>query len=107
MDKYDIDYIYIDSAAAQFRADLAADFGISTINAKKSILDGIAHMAGIVDNDRLIVDQNCKEILKALEAYQWDNTGVGKERPLHNWASHMSDAMRYCLYSHQTSVGSF
>ena len=50
-DKWDIDYIYIDSAAQQTRFDFAQNYDISTVNAKKSVLDGIAHVAGIVDND--------------------------------------------------------
>jgi hypothetical protein len=106
INKYGIDFLFVDTAAAQFRADLAAEYDISTINAKKSVLDGISHVSAIVDNDRLIVDQKCKEILKSLEAYQWE-TKEGKERPNHNWASHMADAIRYGLYSHVTSAGSF
>ena len=39
--KWDIDYIYIDSAAQQTRFDFAQNYDISTINAKKSLLDGI------------------------------------------------------------------
>ena len=39
IDKYGIDYIYIDSAAQQTRFDFAQNFDISTINAKKSVLD--------------------------------------------------------------------
>lgn len=106
INRYNIDFIFVDTAAAQFRADLAADYGISTINAKKSVLDGISHVAGLIDHDKLIVDQKCVQILKSLEAYQWDSNKA-KERPLHNWASHMADAIRYGLYSHVTSVGSF
>ena len=58
VEKYLIDWIYIDSAAQQTRFDFAQNYDISTINAKKSILDGISHAAGIIDNDNLIVDQN-------------------------------------------------
>ena len=47
MEKWDIDWIYIDSAAQQTRFDFAQNFDISTINAKKSILDGIGHVAAI------------------------------------------------------------
>ena len=61
IEKWDIDYIYIDSAAQQTRYDFAQNYDISTINAKKSVLDGIGHVAGIVDNDGLMVDQKCKE----------------------------------------------
>jgi phage terminase large subunit len=42
--KWDIDYIYIDSAAQQTRFDFAQNYDISTVNAKKSLLDGIAHV---------------------------------------------------------------
>lgn len=108
IDEYDIDMIFVDSAAQQFRADLAGEHGISTIDAKKSVLDGIAHMGSIIDNNKLIVDQKCVECLKALEAYRWDpNPGLLKEKPLHNWASHLADAMRYGLYSYVSNFTGF
>ena len=108
IDRWDIDYIYIDSAAQQTRFDLAQNYDISTINAKKSVLDGIGHVSGIVDNDKLYVDQECKESLKCLDAYQWDpNPNLLKEKPRHNMASHMADGLRYGLYSFQNANVSF
>ncbi len=108
IDKYGVDFIYVDSSAAQFRADLAADYDISTFNAKKSVLDGISHVSAIIEQDKLIVDVNCKEVLKSLEAYQWDPKAIlVNERPLHNEYSHMADAIRYGLYSFTTGFVSF
>ena len=108
IEKWDIDYIYIDSAAQQTRFDFAQNYDITTINAKKSVLDGIGHVAGVVDNDLLIVDQRCKETLWALDQYQWDpNPNLLKEKPKHNAASHMADAIRYALYSFETSATTF
>jgi len=108
IDRWDIDYIYIDSAAQQTRFDFAQNYDISTINAKKSVLDGIGYVSGIVDNDKLYVDQECKESLKCLDAYQWDpNPNLLKEKPKHNMASHMADGLRYGLYSFQTANVSF
>ena len=108
MDKWDIDWIYIDSAAQQTRYDFAQNFDISTINAKKSVLDGIGHVAGIVDNHHLLVDQRCYHTLQALDQYQWDpNPNLAKEKPKHNRASHMADALRYALYSFETSQSGF
>ena len=104
IDRWDIDYIYIDSAAQQTRFDFAQNYGISTINAKKSVLDGIGHVAGIIDNDKLIIDQEAKESLICVDAYQWDpNPNLAREKPKHNAASHMADALRYALYSFITS----
>ena len=108
IDKYDIDYIYIDSAAQQTRFDLAQNYDISTINAKKSLLDGIGHVAGIVDNDKLIMDQRCAESQYSIESYQWDpNPNLIKEKPKHDRSSHMADAIRYALYSFITSNSTF
>ena len=108
VDKYLIDWIYIDSAAQQTRFDFAQNYDISTINAKKSVLDGISHAAAIIDNDNLIVDQKCRHVLEAVDQYQWDtNPNLLKERPKHNMASHMSDALRYGLYTFETSASTF
>jgi len=108
MQKWDIDFIYIDSAAQQTRYDFALQYDISTSNAKKSVLDGIAHVAAIVDNDKLFVDQRCAETLSCLDQYQWDpNPNLAKEKPKHNRASHMADALRYALYSFETSQSGF
>ena len=108
INKWDIDYIYIDSAAQQTRFDFAQNYDITTINAKKSVLDGIGHVAGIVDNDKLIVHQACNESISSLDQYQWDpNPNLLKEKPKHNYASHMADAIRYALYSFETSATTF
>ena len=106
--QYDIDLIYIDSAAQQTRFDLSQNFDISTMNAKKSLLDGIACVAVLIENNRLIVDSSCKEVLASLDSYQWDpNSALLKEKPRHTMASHMADALRYALYSFQTAVPTF
>lgn len=108
IDKWDIDYIYIDSAAQQTRYDLARDYDIATINAnKKSVTDSIGFVASIIDQGKLIVPPSMKEILASLDGYQWDpNPNLVKEKPKHNMASHMADAIRYALYSHVSSTGS-
>ena len=108
IDRWDIDFIYIDSAAQQTRFDLAQNYDISTINAKKSVLDGIGHVSSLVDNDNLYVDQQCKESLICLDSYQWDpNPNLAREKPKHNMASHMADGLRYALYSFITASVSF
>jgi phage terminase large subunit len=108
MDKWNIDYIYIDSANQQQRYDFAQEYDIPTTNAKKSLLDGIGYVASLADNDRIIIDPELKHVLYATDQYQWDpNQSLQKEKPLHNEASHMADAIRYALYSYKTSAGGF
>jgi phage terminase large subunit len=105
-DRWDPDFIFIDSSAAQTKADLAYDYNIITSSAKKSVLDGIGYVSSLVEQNRVYVMPHCKMVLEAFDGYAWDpNDKLLKEKPIHNKASHMADAIRYALYSHVTSIG--
>lgn len=107
-EKYSVDYIFIDSANQQTRYDFAADHDISTINAKKDRLSGIAYVENIIEKDRLIVDENCVHALSALDQYQWDaNPNLIVEKPIHNKYCHMADAIRYAIYTYETNALTF
>ena len=107
-DRRDIDYCFIDSAAQQTRYDFAQNYNITTENAKKSIIDGIGYVASLVDNNKLIVDQSCEEVLRSLDQYRWDpNPNLLREKPLHDSSCHMADAIRYALYSFEVSAPTF
>jgi hypothetical protein len=104
IDEYNIELIFIDAAAAQTAADLAYTYDIPTSKAKKAVLPGIAHVQTIVETGRLKVHADCLHMLDSLSQYQWDKdeTASGaltKDKPLHNHASHMADALRYALYT--------
>lgn len=108
IDRRDVDYCFIDAAAAQTRYDLAQNYDISTNNAKKSVLDGIGMVASLVDNDKLIVHQSCEQVLRCLDQYRWDpNPNLLREKPVHDSSSHMADALRYALYSFEQSAPTF
>jgi phage terminase large subunit len=107
VDRHGVDLIYIDAAAQQTRFDLAQNYDISTNNAKKSILDGIAAVGVLVDNGRLIVDPRCKQVIASLDSYQWEQNMGQKEKPKHNDACHMADALRYAIYSYTVSSSAF
>ena len=108
IEERDVDYCFIDAAAAQTRYDLAQNYDITTNNAKKSVLDGIGMVASLVDNDRLVVHQSCQEVLRCLDQYRWDpNPNLMREKPLHDSSSHMADALRYALYSFEQSAPTF
>lgn len=105
IDKYDVDFIYIDSAAAQTAFDLAMLYDISTVKAKKDKLPGISYVASVIDNNRLEVDSKCTHVLKMLDTYVWDDRqGLIVEKPKHDDASHIADAVRYALYTHNHNV---
>ena len=101
IDRYGIESVYIDSAAAQFAADLAYNYDIATTRAKKDVLPGIAYVQTLVQQGRLRVHKDCVHVIEMLDQYQWDNReGLQRERPKHNKYSHMADALRYALYTY-------
>jgi phage terminase large subunit len=101
-EEYDVDMIFCDSAAAQFRQDMAVDYDLPSTKAKKSVLDGIAYCQSLVDNDQLYVDSRCKHVILMLTNYRWDpNEALVKPKPKHDAFSHVADALRYALYSYR------
>lgn len=98
-EKWDIDTIYIDSAAQQTKADLAYDYDIYCENAQKSVNDGILAIQNLVDNDKLVFDiDNARHSFDSMAAYRW-NERTEKQKPVHDWTSHCCDAIRYAIYS--------
>lgn len=98
--KWNIDSIFIDSAAAQFAGDLAYIYDIATIKGKKEVLPGIARVQSLLEQGRLLIDSRCRETLAAFDQYQWDQREtLTKEKPVHKY-SHIPDAVRYALHTY-------
>lgn len=105
-EKWNIDLIYIDSAAAQTKADLAYDYDIFCENSIKSVNDGIAFIQSLLEKDRLFFDENNTiPVFQAMAAYRW-NPKTETQKPIHDNASHFCDALRYAIYTYsQSQVG--
>ena len=100
IERWHIETVFIDSAAAQFASDLAYSYDIATTKAKKDVLAGIAHLQTIIQQGRLLVHRDCAHVLSMLDQYRWDNReGLTREQPKHDEYSHIADALRYAIYS--------
>lgn len=100
IDEWGIEIIYIDSANQQQRFDFASSYGIPTDNANKNKLEGIGYVASLIENNKVKILRTCTNALYAVDQYKWDaNQNLLKEKPVHDEASHMADAIRYGLYS--------
>ena len=105
--RWGVDMIFIDSAAAQFAADLAYNHDLSTTRAKKDVLPGLAYVQSLIESGRLLVDPSCENVLAMFDQYRWDDGNkdkssktIVKEKPVHDQYSHMADAVRYALYTY-------
>ena len=102
IEKWGIDAIFIDPAAAQFASDLAYVYNIPTIKGKKDVLAGIAYVQSLLQQGRLKISRNCTKTLAAFDQYQWDQREtLTKEKPGHK-DSHIPDAIRYALHTFTT-----
>lgn len=100
IDEWRIDTIYIDSAAQQVKADFAYDYDIYCENAIKSVNDGINFVQTIVEHDKLFFDNDGgSHTFHAMSSYKW-NQSTDIPKPVHDWASHPCDAVRYAIYTH-------
>jgi len=101
IDRWGIDAIFIDSAGAQFASDLAYQYNIATIRGKKQVLEGIAYLQTLVEQDRILVDPRCKHTMAMFDQYQWNKSEqLIQEKPLHDIHSHIADALRYAIYTY-------
>ena len=78
---------------------------VTAIVPKLSIEDGINAVRMILS--RCWFDhENTKSGLDALRQYRWSTTEKGevKNRPVHDWTSHSSDAFRYLAVGLNTST---
>tara|TARA_B110000908_G_scaffold153246_1_gene189587 strand:- start:2641 stop:3546 length:906 start_codon:yes stop_codon:yes gene_type:complete len=101
-EKHDVDMVFCDSAAAQFRQDMSVEYDLPSSKAKKSVLDGIASIQALIDNDKLFVSPECEDLILMLTNYRWDpNHALIKPKPKHDQFSHLADALRYAIYSYR------
>jgi phage terminase large subunit len=99
IEKWGIESIFIDSAAAQFAADLAYTYDIATIRAKKDVLAGIANVQTLIQQNRLKIAPHCKQTIAYFDQYQWDDKEtLTREKPKHAF-SHIPDAVRYAIHT--------
>lgn len=83
---------------AQARSEYGA-LGVSTSLANKELMPGIDHIARLFAENRLLIFENCKELKRELESYQWPDEGKSKKDAPVDKDNHLLDALRYAIYS--------
>jgi hypothetical protein len=76
---------------------------------QESIDTGIELVRGAL-NSGLCIDRSCYDLIEALKSYrrQWDEVNqTYKPKPVHDWASHPADNMRYLVSSWRATVNHY
>lgn len=98
-DRYNIDLIYIDYAAAQFAWDLVVMYDISTLKANKEVNAGIARIQTLLGEGRILVNPELwhvnSDLYLEFKNYKWMPE---KDKPVKK-DDDLLDALRYAIYT--------
>jgi PBSX family phage terminase large subunit len=91
------EWVVVDSAAADFRAELQHG-GMVSQGARKNVLYGIGLVSSLLSRDLLRVSDRCTGVLAEVTDYVWDEKAAerGEDKPVKDRDDSM-DALRYAV----------
>lgn len=91
--------VIVDPSAASFIAELNKR-GFAVIQADNDVEDGIRLVATLLNTERIIFSQSCKNTIMEFASYIWDPKAAerGEDRPIKQH-DHAMDAVRYFCYT--------
>ena len=92
-DGYQIQHVIVDPSAASFITTIKRHGKFRVRKADNSVLDGIRNTMTLIENDRIFICENCKDIIREFSLYRWDEKS-GKDRVIKE-NDHAMDDMRY------------
>lgn len=98
--------IYLDPSAAAFKLELQRR-GLHTVDTNNDVFDGITKMSDALSKGKLLIHQDCKNLIREIESYVWDQKKAEKgwDEPVKK-DDHLIDSVRYLISSHKISSAS-
>lgn len=94
-----IQAIYVDPAAASFKAELRQR-NLPVLDANNNVLDGLRIVGKFISHKNLVIHKGCTTLIEAIQSYIWDPKAVdrGEDKPLKKF-DHQCDSARYLISS--------
>lgn len=91
--------VYVDPSAASWKTELMRR-GYVVLNANNDVINGIRHVATMLNTGRYYIDKSCVNTEKEYTSYVWDPIAqrMGKDKPVKEH-DHTCDTDRYVLYT--------
>lgn len=104
LEPYYVRHTYIDPSAESFHVELKKR-GIKAKHANNNVTDGIQMMTSQMQRGNLFVLRQCKNTIREIEGYCWDNKAAekGEDKPIKK-DDHCIDALRYAVATHKIST---
>lgn len=96
---YPVKEVIIDPSAASFIAEVK-ERKIRVKKAKNDVLDGIRFVASLLNSEKIMFNESCKNTIGEFNSYIWDKkaTDKGEDKPIKEH-DHAMDAVRYFCYT--------
>lgn len=97
------EWVFVDPAAASFKAQLFSDGFNNVGNGANAVLPGIRTIASLLATDQMAVSDTCKHLIEQIPGYAWDpkKTAKGEDAPI-KVADHEVDGWRYAVHTSRT-----
>ena len=91
--------VIVDPSAASFIAELSKR-GYTVIKAENDVEDGIRLTATLLNTEKIVFGQSCKNTIQEFGSYIWDSKAAerGEDKPVKQH-DHAMDAVRYFCYT--------
>lgn len=99
IDGYPVKEVIIDPSAASFIAEVK-ERKIRVKKAKNDVLDGIRYVASLLNSEKIMFNESCKNTIGEFNSYIWDKkaSDKGEDKPIKEH-DHAMDAVRYFCYT--------
>lgn len=96
---HSLEAIYLDPAAASFKAELRSR-DLPVIDALNDVIPGIRTVHKFLAHKNIVINKTCKNLIEEMQTYSWDESAANKgiDRPRKE-NDHISDSLRYCVFS--------
>lgn len=96
---YPVKEVIIDPSAASFIAEVK-ERKIRVKKAKNDVLDGIRFVASLLNSEKIMFNESCKNTIGEFNSYIWDKkaSDKGEDKPIKDH-DHAMDAVRYFCYT--------
>ncbi|MDE5884410.1 MAG: PBSX family phage terminase large subunit [Oscillospiraceae bacterium] len=94
-DGYPIRHVIIDPSASSFIATIKRHGKFRIRKANNSVIDGIRNTMTLLEHDKILICECCKDIIREFSLYRWDDKKSYEKDTVIKENDHAMDDMRY------------
>ena len=98
-DGYNVQFVIVDPSASSFITTIKQHQKFRVRKADNNVLDGIRRTSTLIENNKIFICKNCKDIIREFSLYCWDSEKNHEKDTVIKENDHAMDDMRYFVNS--------